>query len=175
MSVLSIRLPESLHEKAKELARREGISVNQFMASALAEKLTALLTEEYLNERAARGDRTAFKKVMSRVRDRQPDRGDEMPAVNMPAHQYAYGRVSEPTADTPARMDRKRLEGITSDLTNREMQICMLLLQHPDASATWLAQRMGIEAPTVASYVSRIRKKLGVEKGQSLKQFLEAH
>jgi predicted HicB family RNase H-like nuclease len=43
MSVLSLRLPESLHEKARELAEREGISLNQFIALAVAEKMSALL------------------------------------------------------------------------------------------------------------------------------------
>jgi hypothetical protein len=53
MSALSIRLPESLHKNAKELAQREGISVNQLISSALAEKLAALATEQMLEGRAA--------------------------------------------------------------------------------------------------------------------------
>ncbi len=47
MSALSLRLPNSLHERARDLARREGVSINQLVASALAEKMSALLTEEY--------------------------------------------------------------------------------------------------------------------------------
>ena len=54
MSTLSIRLPNSLHEQIRQLAKQEGISINQFIASATAEKMTALLTEEYLNKRAHR-------------------------------------------------------------------------------------------------------------------------
>ena len=53
MSVLSLRLPDSLHEKARELAEREDISLNQFIALAVAEKMSALLTSEYLEERRA--------------------------------------------------------------------------------------------------------------------------
>ena len=55
MSNISLRLPESLHKRARELAERENISINQLIATALAEKMSALLTAEYLAERAARG------------------------------------------------------------------------------------------------------------------------
>jgi hypothetical protein len=55
MSTLSIRLPNSIHQHAKRLAQTEGVSVNQLVSSALAEKLSALDAERYLNERAARG------------------------------------------------------------------------------------------------------------------------
>lgn len=48
MSTMSLRLPESLHDRLREVADREGISMNQFVTSAVAEKLSALLTEEYL-------------------------------------------------------------------------------------------------------------------------------
>lgn len=78
MSTMSVRLPESLHEKAREMAKREGVSINQLVTSALAEKLSALLTEEYLEERAQRGSREKFEKALSKVRDREPDPGDEL-------------------------------------------------------------------------------------------------
>ena len=48
MSALSLRLPNSLHERARDLAEREGISINQLVSTALAEKMSALMTEEYL-------------------------------------------------------------------------------------------------------------------------------
>lgn len=50
MNTLSLRLPDSLHRQVRLLARREGISINQLIASAAAEKVTALMTEEYLTE-----------------------------------------------------------------------------------------------------------------------------
>lgn len=78
MSTMSVRLPESLHEKAREMAKREGVSINQLVTTALAEKLSALLTEEYLEERAQRGSREKFEKALSKVRDREPDPGDEL-------------------------------------------------------------------------------------------------
>ena len=51
---LSLRLPESLHEKIRELAERDNISINQFIATAVAEKAAALLTVDYLQTRGRR-------------------------------------------------------------------------------------------------------------------------
>lgn len=79
MSTMSLRLPESLHERARELAKREGISINQLVATALAEKLSALDTVAYLEERGARGSQDAFLKALSRVPDAEPEEGDELP------------------------------------------------------------------------------------------------
>ncbi len=56
MSALNIRLPESLNKNAKVYASLEGISVNQLISTALAEKMSALATEDYLEKRAARGN-----------------------------------------------------------------------------------------------------------------------
>jgi predicted DNA-binding ribbon-helix-helix protein len=63
MSTLSLRLPESLHRQLKDVAEREGVSINQLITTAVAEKLSALMTVDYLEERAARGDRVAFDRV----------------------------------------------------------------------------------------------------------------
>lgn len=76
MSTISLRLPESLHESARKLAARENISINQLITLALAEKLSALLTEDYLTERAARGNRQEFEAAMAKVADTEPDERD---------------------------------------------------------------------------------------------------
>ena len=60
MSTLSLRLPNSLHEQIRRLAKREGISINQFVASAAAEKMAALLTEEYIKKRGKRASQKKF-------------------------------------------------------------------------------------------------------------------
>jgi predicted HicB family RNase H-like nuclease len=52
MNTLSLRLPDSLHEEIKILPKKEGISINQFISSAVAEKMSVLLTESYLRDRA---------------------------------------------------------------------------------------------------------------------------
>jgi hypothetical protein len=76
MSAISLRLPESLHEKAREVARQESVSVNQLITLALAEKLSALLAEDYLVMRARRGDRAKFEAAMAKVPDIEPEEDD---------------------------------------------------------------------------------------------------
>jgi hypothetical protein len=78
MSTLSLRLPDSLHKRVRELALQDGISINQFISSAVAEKLSALMTVEYLEERARHGSRERFLAVLSKVPDAPPDPGDEL-------------------------------------------------------------------------------------------------
>ena len=53
MSTLSVRLPDSLHKQIRELAEHDGISINQFIVSAVAEKTSAFLTKAYLGETGA--------------------------------------------------------------------------------------------------------------------------
>ena len=77
MSSISLRLPESLHERVREIAEKEGISINQLITTALAEKLAALLTSEYLAERAARGSRKKFERVLRKVRGAEPPASDQ--------------------------------------------------------------------------------------------------
>ena len=79
MSTLSLRLPKSLHERARVLAEQEGVSINQLIATALAEKISALDTIGYLKERAARGSREAFLRALEEAPDVEPIPGDELP------------------------------------------------------------------------------------------------
>ncbi len=79
MSALSVRLPDSLHKRLKELAAQEGVSINQLISLAVTEKVSALLTEDYLNVRAARASREKFDAAMSLVPDTEPVPGDELP------------------------------------------------------------------------------------------------
>ncbi|MEL6815766.1 MAG: toxin-antitoxin system HicB family antitoxin [Cyanobacteria bacterium J06598_3] len=76
MSTLTVRLPESLHAKIKELAQAEGISINQFLVVAAAEKMSALLTEDYLQREAEKGDRQSFERFMQKVPDIEPEKYD---------------------------------------------------------------------------------------------------
>ena len=78
MSSLSLRLPDSLHAKIRELAASDDVSINQFIATAVAEKAAAMLTLAYLEERAKRGDRAAFDRILARVPDVPPLPGDEI-------------------------------------------------------------------------------------------------
>lgn len=81
MSTLSLRLPESMHRHLKTLAEREGISINQIVNSAVAEKISALLTEEYLRKRAERGSRRKLRAVLAKVPDVEPEERDQIPAT----------------------------------------------------------------------------------------------
>jgi len=76
MSTISLRLPDSLHRRVRELAKEEHVSINQLISTALAEKMSALMTVEYMEERAARGSRDKFERALQKVRDAGPDEGD---------------------------------------------------------------------------------------------------
>ncbi len=78
MSTLSLRIPNSLHEQIRLLAKREGISINQFVASAAAEKMAALLTEEYIEARAKKGSIKKFENVLKKVPASEPDHYDRI-------------------------------------------------------------------------------------------------
>ena len=69
MSTISLRLPTSLHKSIRELAKREDVSINQLITTALAEKLSALMTVEYLEERGKRGSRRKFERAMAKVKE----------------------------------------------------------------------------------------------------------
>lgn len=78
MSAINVRLPKSLHEAARELAKRENVSINQLITLALTEKVSALMTEEYLLERAKRGDRAKFDAALAKVPDVPPEEVDRL-------------------------------------------------------------------------------------------------
>jgi hypothetical protein len=78
MGTLSLRLPASIHRHIREIARQEGVSINQFISSAVAEKISALLTEEYVNARAARADLDKVAQILAKVPERPPVAGDEL-------------------------------------------------------------------------------------------------
>jgi hypothetical protein len=74
-----LRLPRSLKDAVERLSREDGTSINQFVATAVAEKVSALETARFFAERKARADFKAFDKIMKRRRGRVPPRaGDEL-------------------------------------------------------------------------------------------------
>jgi hypothetical protein len=78
MTAMSIRLPDSLHRNARTFAEREGISVNQLVATALAEKLSALGAEDFIKSRAKRAGLERFEKALAQVPAAAPLAGDEL-------------------------------------------------------------------------------------------------
>jgi len=78
MSALSLRLPGSIHRHIREIAKKEGVSINQFISTAVSEKISALMTEEYLEARAKKAKKGDFRKILSKVPSRKPLPGDEV-------------------------------------------------------------------------------------------------
>jgi|SRR5208282_802358 len=79
MSDVTFQLPESLHRSILALAEREGYSIDQFLASAAAEKLAALRTVDYLRREAAGARREDFERFLAAVPDREPIETDRLP------------------------------------------------------------------------------------------------
>ena len=89
MSTLSLRIPDSLHRTLKIAAEQDGVSINQFVSLAVAEKLAALQTYNLIAEKAARGSQENFLKAMSAVPAGVIREGDEIPS--------GYKRRSKPS------------------------------------------------------------------------------
>jgi hypothetical protein len=76
-STYPLRLPKSIKSAAEKLARDEGISMNQFVATAVAEKLAAMQTASFFAERRGRADLAVFRKLLNRAGGEPPREGDE--------------------------------------------------------------------------------------------------
>ena len=83
MSTLSLRIPNSLHRELRDLADREGASINQIISAAVGEKVAALKTLDYLRDRARRGSRQLFDAVLAKVPDVEPEALDRLPAARL--------------------------------------------------------------------------------------------
>ena len=67
MSTLSVRFPESVHDAVRAYAKEDDISINQFVISAVIEKITALDTAKYLEKRGKSGDKERYISVLSKT------------------------------------------------------------------------------------------------------------
>ncbi len=72
----ALRLPRSLKAGAEQAAREDGSTLNQFIVSAVAEKLAALKTADYFQQRASRGDLDVALATLSRAGGRAPEPED---------------------------------------------------------------------------------------------------
>lgn len=79
MSHYALRIPDSLAGYAKELAREDNVSLNQFIVMALAEKVSALKTEAFFRERAERANPEKAINILDSIRNLPPTPGDELP------------------------------------------------------------------------------------------------
>ena len=82
MTTMSLRLPDSIHRQLKALAEHDGVSMNHMVTIAVAEKTAALLTVDYLEQRAIRGDRAKFEAALSAVPDTEAEKRDRLPDTN---------------------------------------------------------------------------------------------
>lgn len=73
-----LRLPASIKAEAERLAAQDGTSLNQFVATAVAEKIAAMRTASYFAERRGRADWPAFERLMTRSGGEAPRAGDEV-------------------------------------------------------------------------------------------------
>ena len=78
MSTLNVNIPESLRRRAQSLAQDDGVPLEQFIATALAEKVAVLDADSYIRERAARGSREKFERVLAKVPDVEPEAHDRL-------------------------------------------------------------------------------------------------
>ncbi|SDN61674.1 HicB family protein [Desulfonauticus submarinus] len=78
MSTLSVHLPKSLHKTVQELSKKEGVSINQFIVSALSEKISALMTLEYLKEKQKNASKEKFLNALNDVPDVEPLEDDKL-------------------------------------------------------------------------------------------------
>ena len=79
MNTITVQVPNSISKHAERLASQEGISLDQFVSSAIAEKLAALDTERYLRERAERGRKVDIDAILAKVPAVEPKPADRMP------------------------------------------------------------------------------------------------
>lgn len=78
-SNVALRLQASLLEEARRVSETEGVALNQFINVAVAEKLSALRTEDYFRDRAARANITKVKRILKRAgKGNRPQPGDEL-------------------------------------------------------------------------------------------------
>jgi hypothetical protein len=75
-STYPLRLPKSLKKKVAEIAKHDGTSLNQFIAMAVAEKVSAIETESFFSQRAAEADLSQFKALLTRNGGQAPSQED---------------------------------------------------------------------------------------------------
>jgi hypothetical protein len=82
MSSLNISIPDSLYQSLQELAIKEEISVEQFVTTAISEKIAILTTDTYLQQRAKRGSREKYEAILAKVPNVEPELYDQLPTNN---------------------------------------------------------------------------------------------
>lgn len=82
MSSLNVSIPDSLYQSLQELAKQEQISVEQFVNTAISEKIAILTTETYLQKRASKGSRKKYEAILAKIPNVEPELYDQLPTNN---------------------------------------------------------------------------------------------
>ncbi|HKV46807.1 MAG TPA: hypothetical protein VJN69_01860 [Candidatus Acidoferrales bacterium] len=94
ISTYALRLPRSLKKAVEKQSKEDGTSINQFVATAVAEKISALQTAEFFADRKARADWRAFDKLMRRRGGKTPDVGDELHTVKRKSSRRVLTKIT---------------------------------------------------------------------------------
>ncbi|NEX15794.1 MAG: toxin-antitoxin system HicB family antitoxin [Halochromatium sp.] len=78
MSTLTINIPDSLAGRLRQVAEDQGITMDQLLSSAAAEKLSEIITIEHLKERGTRGHRAGYQRFLDSSPAVPPLPGDEL-------------------------------------------------------------------------------------------------
>lgn len=78
METIQVAIPESLHRSLKALAEKDQVTIDQFISTAISEKISAFMTRDYLEKRAARASKKKFMDALSRVPDNEPEAFDKL-------------------------------------------------------------------------------------------------
>lgn len=77
-TVYPLRMPSSLKQAVREVSRRDGTSINQFVNTAVAEKLSAMRTADFFAERGSRADIDAARRLLRRRGGQPPEPRDQL-------------------------------------------------------------------------------------------------
>ncbi|HLP47312.1 MAG TPA: toxin-antitoxin system HicB family antitoxin [Candidatus Kapabacteria bacterium] len=78
METISIKVPESIHKSLKELAAKDRVSINQFVTTAITEKISSFMTKKYLEDRGKRGSKKKFMAALAKVADIEAENFDRL-------------------------------------------------------------------------------------------------
>ena len=108
-SNFALRLQPSLLEELRKAAELEGVALNQLINVAVAEKVSALRTEEYFRERGRRADRAETLRILERAgKEKPPLEGDELP----PEWQKKPGRKAAKGRDSASKRGQKKRSAV---------------------------------------------------------------
>ena len=78
METINVTIPESVHKCLIELAEKDHVPIDQFITTAISEKISAFMTKEYLENRGKRGSKKKFMDALAKVPDDEPEEYDKL-------------------------------------------------------------------------------------------------